>query len=290
MVRVAKILKRQAPRHGRRLEKEQKKHFESPSKSEWIRIGIPGFDDLLEKGVPKGVSVLVAGGPGTGKTIFCLQTLYNAARDGQDCLYITFEETPSRLVRHMTEFGWNVKVEGKAKFWQIRVEGAGKRGSMVIRRLDPFQIVHSVEELVKKAARRFSIDMVGMSELISAAFTPYMIAVDSLSALESAFTGKPEAYRITIEQLFRLFEEVGATTFLISETEEAPVRYSRMGIEEFLADGVFVFYNFKVGGQRTRGVEVLKLRGAKHEQKIVPLQITPHGMVVLPRETVYTVQ
>jgi KaiC/GvpD/RAD55 family RecA-like ATPase len=117
--------------------------------------------------------------------------------------------------------------------------------------------------------------------------TPYFIALDSLSALESAFIKRPEGYRIYVEQIFRLFEKVGATTFLITETEEAPVRYSRTGIEEFLADGVIVLYNTKVRGQRVQAIEILKLRGAKHERRIVPLQITSNGMKVFSSETVY---
>ncbi len=49
--------------------------------SEYIKTGVPGFDDLFEKGIPKGNTVLVAGGAGSGKTIFCLQLLvYHAAK------------------------------------------------------------------------------------------------------------------------------------------------------------------------------------------------------------------
>jgi len=257
-------------------------------KPEWIKIRVPGFDELLEKGIRKGTNILVAGGPGTGKTIFCLQTLYTAAREGHDCLYITFEEAPLRLWQHMEEFGWDVKeVEEKSDFWRLTVGGAGKRGSLVIRKLDPLKIARSVEGLLEKAAGRLSIEIRGIPELVPAALSPYMIALDSLSALESAFVGKPGGYRIYIEQLFRLFEEVGATTFLITETEEAPERYSRTGVEEFLADGVFVLYNTKIRGLRVQAIEILKLRGAKHERKIVPMQITSKGLKVFPSETIY---
>src|SRR3989338_3615297 len=38
----------------------------------FVNTGIPGFDQLLEEGIPKNSSLLVAGGTGTGKTIFCL--------------------------------------------------------------------------------------------------------------------------------------------------------------------------------------------------------------------------
>ena len=258
------------------------------SKPEWIKIGVPGFSELLDQGIPKGINILIAGGPGTGKTIFCLQTLYNAAREGHDCLYVTFEERPWRLRQHMEKFGWHFKdVEGKYDLLRLKVGEAGNLGSLAIRMLDPFQIARSVEAMVEKAAGRLSIKMKGIPELIPANMTPYMIALDSISALESAFIGRPEGYRFYVEQLFRLFEEVGANTFLITETEESPTRYSRAGVEEFLADGVFVLYNTKVRGQRVQAIEILKLRGAKHERKIVPMQITSQGIKVFSKETVY---
>lgn len=282
--------------HSRKRKKEpriaaREKRAEALPKPGWIKIGVPGFDELLEKGIPKGTNILVAGGPGTGKTIFCLQTLYNAAREGHNCLYATFEEAPWRLRQHMAEFGWNVeKVEEKGTLWKLTIGKAGKRGSIVIRKLDALQIARSVEGLLEKTAGRLSIKMEGIPELVPPALTPYMIAFDSLSALESAFTGKPESYRIYIEQLFRLFEKIGATTFLITEIEEAPLRYSRTGVEEFLADGVFVLYNTKIRDLRVQAIEILKLRGAKHERKIAPIQITSQGITVFPSETIYGVE
>lgn len=253
----------------------------------WVKTGVPGFDELFGKGIPQGKNILVAGGPGTGKTIFCLQTLYNAVCKGHDCLYITFEELPESLVQHMGAFGWKfAKSSQEGTAWGIVAENHGK---LAIAKKDPFSIARSVEALLAKAAGHLRIDMEGIPELIPPNFKPHMIALDSLSALESAFIGKPESYRVYIEQLFRLFENSGATTFLITETEEAPMRYSKTGVEEFLADGVFVFYYFKTRDTRVRAVEILKLRGAKHENKIVPFSITGKGMEVFPSERIYEI-
>lgn len=186
------------------------------------------------------------------------------------------------------EFGWSLKkIEQTGNMWSLVVEGGEKRGRFLITKQDAFKIARSVEALLAKAAGQLPIDISGIPELIPASINPHMIALDSISALESAFTGKPESYRIYIEQLFRLFEESGATTFLITETEEAPTRYSKTGVEEFLADGVFVMYYFKTRDTRTRAVEVLKLRGAKHESKIVPFAITGRGIEVFPSERIY---
>jgi len=90
-----------------------------------------------------------------------------------------------------------------------------------------------------------------------------------------------------IEQLFRFFEKIKATTFLITETEQIPKIFSTTGVEEFLADGVIVLYNIKRGNVRENAIEVLKLRGAKHKKKIVPMQISDRGVEVFPEQEVY---
>ena len=44
--------------------------------------------------------------PGSGKSIFCLQTLYNNAIRGKNCLFISFEESVEDLHDQMKEFNW----------------------------------------------------------------------------------------------------------------------------------------------------------------------------------------
>jgi KaiC/GvpD/RAD55 family RecA-like ATPase len=72
------------------------------------------------------------------------------------------------------------------------------------------------------------------------------------------------------------------TTFMITESSDAPHRFSHSGVEEFLSDGIFVFYNFQGVKKRTRGIEIFKLRGASHSQKIVSMNITSKGVEIFP--------
>jgi KaiC/GvpD/RAD55 family RecA-like ATPase len=68
------------------------------SNIEWIDFGVSGLDQFIP-GLPKGDAILVRGDPGTGKTIVCLQFLYQGAKNGEKGLYITTEETPSSILR-----------------------------------------------------------------------------------------------------------------------------------------------------------------------------------------------
>jgi len=239
---------------------------------EFVLTGVPGFDELLTQGIPRGNTLLVAGGAGSGKTIFCLQTLIEHASQGEKCLYMSFEESKERLVEHMNDFGWNPD-----KFL--------KNKKLYIKRFNPFDITRSVDALLMKAKGELLIDVEPV--VLPENFKPDFIVVDSLTAIASAFSGKEDSYRIYIEQLFRFFEKINATAFLITETEQIPKVFSQSGVEEFLADGVIVFYNIKRGNLRENAIEVLKLRGAKHQKKIVAMQITDHGIMVYPDQELF---
>jgi len=254
---------------------EKTKHKKEVKEEEWIKTGIPGFDELLEKGIPKGTSTLIAGGPGSGKTIFGLQTLYYGASNGEKCLYMTFEESEKRLKKHMRDFGWDPdKLE--------------KKGKLIIKRYDPFTITRQVEALLEKAKGELLIDIKPV--LFPEKFKPDRIVIDSLSAIAAAFVGKEDSYRIYIEQLFRLFEELGATSFLITESTEIPVKLTASGVEEFLADGVIIIYNIQRGNIRESAIEILKLRGASFQKKIVAMQISSgKGIEVYPEQEVFGV-
>lgn len=241
---------------------------------QYLKTRIPGFDDLFEHGIPQGNSVLVAGGAGCGKTIFCLQTLYNLVLQGKKCLYISFEESEQRLQEHMVDFGWDLKSLKAA-------------GNLLILRKNPLLLSTNIEAMVAKAKGELMIDINEVLEIIPSGFAPEIIAVDSLSALASAFTPSEQGYRIFIEQLFRYFEQIKVTSFFITETEQVPQEYSRTGTEEFLADGVVVLYGIKQGNVRENAIEVLKMRGEHHQKKIVAMQILDKGLVVYPEQEVF---
>ena len=248
------------------------KHKKERRVGEYLQTGIPGFDELFEQGIPKGNSIIVAGGAGSGKTIFCLQTLYHHALNGENCLYMSFEESEPRLIRHMEDFGWDPLP-------------LIKKGKFMIKRFNPFDITRSVDALLMKAKGELLIDVEPI--IFPENFKPSIIVVDSLTAIASAFTGKEDSYRIYIEQLFRFFENIGATSFLITETEQIPKIFSTSGVEEFLADGVIVLYAIKRGNIRENAIEVLKMRGEKHQKKIVALQINDNGITVYPEQEVF---
>jgi KaiC/GvpD/RAD55 family RecA-like ATPase len=87
---------------------------------------------------------------------------------------------------------------------------------------------------------------------------------------------------VYLQQLFNFFEETGATSFLITETEPIPTRFSDTGIEEFLADGILVLYNIQRGDRRESAIEVLKMRYSNHQKRVFSIEISNGGIKVYP--------
>jgi len=240
-----------------------------------FKTHISGFDALFDNGIPAGSSVLVEGGPGSGKTLFCLQTAYNACEVGKKVLYMTFEEPEAKLKEHLECFGFDYK----------KYE---KNNHLRIKRFSAIDIAKSIEALLTEAKKELLIDIQPI--LIPQDFVPDLVIMDSLTAIASAFSGESYRFRIYMEQLFRYLENNHINSFLISECPH-PTHIGQVATPEteavsFLSDGIISIYNvYRPQGDRERALEIIKMRGEHFVRKIVKMEITKKGMVVLPKES-----
>ncbi|HEY8034374.1 MAG TPA: circadian clock protein KaiC [Methylobacter sp.] len=82
------------------------------------RTGIRGLDDITNGGLPQGRGTLLAGGPGSGKTVLALQTLVSGAVNGEPGIFVAFEEDSARIIANAATFGWNLPaLENKELFF-----------------------------------------------------------------------------------------------------------------------------------------------------------------------------
>ena len=244
-------------------------------KDKILKTGIDGFDELFaEGGIPKGNAVLVAGSAGTGKSTLCRQICYNLVSQGKKCMYVSCEETIERIEKSMLNFGWDVK-----KFRES--------GNFLIQKINPLDILRMKFGSLGGSGSATEISYKIKPLVIPKDFTPDVIAVDSLTAIIAASISKEKNYRVYLQQLFSFFEETGATSFLVTETEQIPKRYSDTGIEEFLADGIVVLYNIQRGDIRENAIEVVKMRYSHHQKKMVAMEITSKGITIYPEKRVF---
>ena len=245
----------------------------------YLLTGIPGLDKMMDHGIPVGSAILIEGGPGSGKTLLCLQTGVNLCQVGKKVLYMSFEEREDRLRDHMHQFGFD-----PTEF--------EKNGLLLIKRFNALDIARSVEALLSEAKKELLIDV--QPVLIPTEFTPDFVLIDSLTSISSAFSGEKYRFRIYMEQLFRYLESHNITSFLIRESANPTHIGKGSGSDNeeavsFLSDGIIAIYNVLYeNGTRGRAMEIFKLRGENLDRKVVEYLIEGGKGVTINPDTVIT--
>ncbi|MEE8167661.1 MAG: ATPase domain-containing protein [Candidatus Hydrothermarchaeales archaeon] len=237
------------------------------------KTGIPGLDEILNGGIPKGSSILIAGESGTGKSILSSQFLYNGATQyDENGVLVSLEERPQDLKAEMAEFGWDFqKLEDERKLMIIDA---------------------STIKIPIKVNKGFAIgpgyDIEKLMTLISAAvgrIDAQRVVVDTLPALEFGLENAIET-RKTIFRLSSLLLELGCTSLMTTETL-APNKISRYGVEEFLLRGVIHMDLILAEGRVVRTLTVRKMRQSRHSLETHPFIIEDNGITVFPEEKVF---
>jgi KaiC/GvpD/RAD55 family RecA-like ATPase len=229
---------------------------------ERTKTGIPGVDELLNGGIPKGSNVLVAGGAGTGKTIFTTQYLYNGALQyGEPGVFVTLEGNVRDIAWNMESFQWDIKNlqdQGMFTIYRLGMEFIKDR-AMLEERLDE-QLAEIKKEVEEIHAKRLVIDS-------TTVFGAYL---------------EPSLLRTTLFKFCDQLKTMGCTTLLTSETQPTKNTFSAFGVEEFVVDGIFALYF----SPPNRSLFVRKMRGTVHDKNPHPLEITNKGVVVNSRDSI----
>jgi len=237
---------------------------------ERVITGIPGLDDILHGGIPKRNVVLLSGGPGTGKSIFGQQYLYNGLRLGEPGVLVVLEEHPVQVRVSMSQFGWNVRpYEEKGMFAIVDAFTAGigeaaKRERYVVRAPDDFQ---SLIDVLREAIRD-----VGAVRAV----------IDSVTTL---YITKPAMARGMVLQLKKILSGMGCTSILVSQVSVTERGFGGPGVEH-AADGIIRLDLDEVDGELRRSIIVWKMRGTSHSMRRHPFEITDKGMIVKAGEVI----
>ena len=242
----------------------------SEYKIERVRTGIPGLDDLIEGGFPKGDTILVAGKAGTGKSILATQFVYNGAvQYNEPGVLVTLEEPPRLIKRNMLRFNMDLEALEKKNLLALVDLSPSKGSSPVTIGEYPSFDLSGLEAIILNHVKRLGATRV---------------VLDTLSIMAYKFRSRD----ILREEFFKLCANITKTGCTLLLTSEIPEQDSGLGvfdIEAFLASGVIVLYNEKISEtSRSRSIEVLKPRGSKHSSRIHSMRITEDGIRVWPGE------
>ena len=126
----------------------------------YIPTGIVGVDKILaDKGIPRGHTVLVSGGPGSGKTTFAVQFLYaGIAEHRENGVYVTLDEEPADIKKNMSKFNWDLeKLETENKLRFINVSpvrvAPSEKGGLIQIGMKEFRLI--LEEFLQKLTNNY---------------------------------------------------------------------------------------------------------------------------------------
>jgi KaiC/GvpD/RAD55 family RecA-like ATPase len=215
---------------------------------------IPGFDQLIEGGFEKNSTNLIVGGSGSGKSIFCMQFLMSGMRKGEKCMYVTFEEKKDQFFANMKEFGWDLAAYEK-------------KGLFIFLEYTPIRVKTMLEE------GGGAIENIILKKKIS------RMVIDSVTSFALLFDKELEKREAALS-LFNMIRKWNCTSMLTIESDPTKDNSMESRAIEFESDSIVVLYYVRDKGERGRFIEVLKMRGTKHSQKMYSFDIGTKGISV----------
>jgi len=215
-----------------------------------ISSGVARLDSMLGgAGYYRGSSVLVSGTAGTGKTSLAAHFAAAACLRGERALYITFEESPSQIMRNMRSIGIDLEAwvqKDLLRFQANRPTSAGLEMHLTM-----------IHKTIK-------------------AFKPQVVIVDPLTSF--IIGGNENEVKAMVMQLVDLLKMSQTTSLFTSlSLSSGALEQNQIAIASMF-DTWLLVRDIEIGGERNRGMYILKSRGMAHSNQIREFLLTDHGV------------
>jgi KaiC/GvpD/RAD55 family RecA-like ATPase len=236
------------------------------------------LDGMLNGGIPEQRTVLVTGGPGTGKSTIGMQFLQDGLENGEECLFVSTEQTVEEM---------------RDSFEPFEFELGHENLSVTSVHAEPGRTLESDErELVLQTLGE---DGEGFAEGFDAPFTSEYIVeylseygpcdrvvLDSASGLR-VVSENAEVFRRTALDLIRLFtDEMGATSLFTAEDDEGNIDGGANPLR-FTTHGVVRLWHENIAEDPHRFLRVTKMRGVDHDRRRVEVEFGDEGVTLSPK-------
>ncbi|HJH28799.1 MAG TPA: hypothetical protein C5S51_03780 [Methanosarcinaceae archaeon] len=220
----------------------------------YVSSGIPGLDDILKGGFTRPSTVLIAGTAGAGKTTFAMQSVFNAARNDEVCMYVTALSEPVAMVNNfMSQFSfYNISLlaRGNVKYVPVGIE------------------------IINEGIGAFASFIEDEIENIK----PDRIVIDPITAIEMNLD-QITRRRFYYDLLMRM-KCWNALVLVTGEFNEEDLMKSELS---YVSDGIIYLSNDLKNERRVRSLEVIKMRGQNPSSGKHTYSITEDGIIVYQR-------
>ena len=214
-----------------------------------LRMGVPGLDEMMDGGLPRGYSLLIAGPSGSGKSIMASAFLTEGAQNGETGVIAAFEQRGSRSRGRVID----------------ELIASGRIGVIDTRAAD--LSVDEIATLIVAEVRRLKASRV---------------VIDSLSGFELALAPTfREDFRESMARMVAVLASTGATVVMTSELEDRydELRFSPYGTA-FLTDAIVVQRYIEVESRLRRVLAVVKVRASTHSDELRLYEIDEDGISI----------
>jgi circadian clock protein KaiC len=214
-----------------------------------VSSGVPRLDTMLDGlGYYQGSSVLISGTAGTGKSSLAAHFADAACRRGEHVLYFAFEESPSQIMRNMRSIGLDLEP------W--------------VRQL----LLHF--QAVRPTLFGLESHLTAMHKAINR-FNPTIVIVDPLNSFTDG--SNTNAVKAMLVRLVDFLKLKHITSLFTSLTSGSQLEQTDVAISS-LIDTWLLVRDIELGGERNRGLYILKSRGMAHSNQIREFLLTDHGV------------
>jgi len=183
-----------------------------------VKTGIDGLDQLIDGGFPRGRSILVAGAPGSGKTIFALQYAYRGVTEfNEPSIFVTLDEPKLHLLETARRFNWRLEELPENKFRLIEMIPSE------FMELKPMGTTAFIKDIAKEIGAK-------------------RIVVDPLTTVMMQMQNRFSA-RLEIMKILNDLRQTNCTSVLTSE-----MTGTLFQPEQYLTDGAIVLHSLNVKG------------------------------------------
>jgi len=223
------------------------------SSNERISTGIARLDTMLSgKGYFRGSTVLLSGTAGTGKTSIAAQFAKAACARGERTLYFTFEESPGQLIRNLRSIG-------------LHLEPWMKKGILRFHATRP--TLYGLETHLTTTIKLINN------------YEPKVVILDPINGF--MIGENPAEVKAMLLRLVDFLKMRRITAFFTSLTPSGEsLEMSDVYISS-LIDTWLLLRDIEIGGERNRGLYVLKSRGMAHSNQIREFRLTNNGIELL---------
>lgn len=219
--------------------------------TERVSTGLPELDQMLGgRGYYRGSTILLSGSAGTGKSSVAAYLADAACKRGERCMYFSFEESQSQVLRNMKSIGINLEPHVRKDLFRFHATRP---------------TVHGLE-----------MHLVLMHKMVEE-FEPSVVILDPVSSIQNA--GTVEDSTSMLLRLVDFLRKKKITGFMISLTSAAnkSMEATDEGLSS-LVDTWLLLRDVELGGERNRLMYVLKSRGMAHSNQVREFIITSNGI------------